>query len=295
MNIWWNSYVFYHTVGGDSTTLPSDITNVLDSWLLSRLATLTNNVTSAMDRYDIPSAARHLMDFVSDLSNWYIRLSRTRLRDNSASRAVLGYTLRTYSLLMAPFAPFMAERIYQALGGEDSVHLEAWPEHTGSTYDGDLETLMDTVQMIVEKGHAKRKALGQRLRQPLPYLIYPKEINLTPELKDLVLQELNVKELKTSKLAVPVHSHVAREFDPSIDDWDVQLGTTLTPALIAEGEARDLIRLIQGARKKLGVQPSAKVRVELPTWPKEWETEIMQKVGATKLEFGPTLQVYAET
>lgn len=273
MNIWWNVYVFHHSVGGDTTELPPSVENVLDRWLISRLATLTKTITEAMDGYDVVSATRALMAFVHDLSNWYLRLSRERLREKAESRAVLGYVLKIYSLLMAPFAPFMSERIYQNLGATDSVHLALWPKAKG--IDVGLETEMAEVMHLVERGHAARKEAALRLRQPLASATV--SIELSDELQALIRDELNVK-------AVLVQKN---------DELSVELDTVLTVELKEEGIARDLMRLIQGERKKLGLLPSDEVTVELPTWPKSWEAEIKSKVGAVELKEGQALKVYA--
>jgi len=274
INIWWNVYVFYQSVGGASQEV-SDATNVLDRWIISRLSTLCTVVTDSMNNYDTTTATRALMSFVRDLSNWYVRLSRERLRNSSESRAVLRYVLKHYSLLMAPFAPFMAERIFQSLGAADSVHLESWPKLTGQ--DTKLEEEMTQAMSVVEAGHHLRQKASLRLRQPLASATT--SCQLSPELLGLVAAELNVKVVKTTK-----------EIDGSL----VALDTKLTKELVEEGQARDLVRAIQGERKKLGLMASQSVVVELPSWPATWEGDIKARVGATSLSIGPSLKVYAK-
>lgn len=274
MNIWWNVFAFYELVGGQATTLPPVVSHVLDRWILSRLSSLRLVVTSAMDGYDVVTAARALIGFVRELSNWYVRLSRDRLRLQSDSRAVLGYVLRVYSLLMAPFAPFMSERIFQSLpGAVDSVHLQLWPEP--DLADEELEHQMAKVMQVVEKGNSLRKSAGIRLRQPLSSLTT--SVQLSQELQDLLRNELNVKEVLTVKS----------------DETQLTLDTSLTPELIEEGRARDLMRDIQGERKKLKLKPNIQIRVELPDWPLAWEEAIKAKVGAASLVRGQSLKIYA--
>lgn len=262
MNIWWNIFAFAKMVGVESVEVKNIPSHPLDRWLLSKIENLTASVTTFMDNYDVVSSTRSLMSFAKEFSTWYLRLSRDRLRTSKESQAVLGYALKRYSLLMAPFAPFMAERIYQNLpGATDSVHLELWPEANLAWQNNDLEASMETVMSVVEKGHAARKLGNIRLRQPLSALTITED--LSEELKSILQEELNVKSVV-----------VGTEFS---------LDTNLTQELIAEGTARDLMRDIQGARKKLGLSPKDKIRVELPSWPEGWEAEIKQKVGANEL------------
>jgi len=271
MNIWWNIFVFYKTlsVGADYHP-PVSPTHPLDQWLLSKIEGLTKQVTESMDAYDVVSATRPLMAFAKEFSTWYLRLSRDRLRNSQESQAVLEYVLRRYCLLMAPFAPFMAERIYQNLPNSlDSVHLELWPQSNQAFVDPKLEESMETIMQIVEKGHAARKLANIRLRQPLSSLTTPGVIS--PDLQAILAEELNVKKIK-----------VGARF---------ALDTHLTPELEEEGLARDLMRDIQGERKKLGLSPTDKIEVTLPSWPTRWTDEIKKKVGASSLTVGAALVV----
>ncbi|MEI8232325.1 MAG: isoleucine--tRNA ligase [bacterium] len=276
MNIWWNIFAFYSMVGSPTTDLPANVTNPLDKWLLSKIEGLTETVTKFMDSYDVVAATRPLMAFAKDFSTWYLRLSRDRLRTNGESQAVFGFALKRYCLLMAPFAPFMAERIYQNLPAQaglpnplDSIHLEAWPVCRGEALSPELEQSMELVMQIVEKGHAGRKLAAIRLRQPLASVTLTED--LSTDLKQLIADELNVKSVLVGSA--------------------FSLDTQLTPELESEGVARDLMRDIQGARKKQGLNPSDVVSVELPSWPESWTEEIKKKVGAKELKIGSSLSV----
>jgi isoleucyl-tRNA synthetase len=277
MNIWWNIFAFAKMVGVTSTDLPTKLSHPLDKWLVSKIEGLTATVTKHMDAYDVVSGSRPLMAFAKEFSTWYLRLSRDRLRESKDSQALLGYTLKRYCLLMAPFAPFMAERIYQNMPNPlDSIHLELWPAVETAHLDTSLETEMETVMKIVESGHAARKSANIRLRQPLSQVTIIDD--LSPDLRQLVADELNVKSVVTGK--------------------EFKLDTTLTEELKDEGTARDIMRDIQGARKKLGLSPKDVVAVELPasptggpSWPASWEEEIKRKVGASSLTVGATLAV----
>jgi len=270
MNIWWNIFVFYQMLDAKNTVLPTNITNPLDKWLLSKIEGLANTVTTAMDNYDVVGATRPLMAFAKDFSTWYLRLSRERLRDDTESQAIFGYALKKYTLLMAPFAPFMSERIYQNLPHDlDSVHLELWPTCRGEVISPELESDMVTVMQIVEAGHSARKAAAIRLRQPLASITITAD--LSADLLQLIQEELNIKKVQ-----------IGKEF---------ALDTALTPVLVDEGKARDIMRDIQGERKKLGLTQADRIAVTLPDFPESWAEEIKKKVGATSLSRGTTLTV----
>lgn len=273
MNIWWNIYVFYNSLASTPAThssLPTSVTNPLDKWLLSKIEGLTKVVTTAMDSYDVVGATRPLMSFAKEFSTWYVRLSRERLRSDKTSQAVFSYALSKYTHLMAPFAPFMAERIYQALPHQkDSVHLEDWPLSREEYLDPKLESDMLVVMDIVEAAHALRKNASLRLRQPLSRLTINHQ--LTQDLQNIIGDELNVKEVRLgSKL---------------------ELDTTLTPELEDEGKARDLMRDIQGERKKQGLRPTDQVNVVVQSYPATWESEIKAKVGALSIAIGGEFKV----
>jgi isoleucyl-tRNA synthetase len=275
MNIWWNIFAFTKML--DLGALPASLSpeHPLDKWLLSKIENLTKSVTASMDKYDVVTPTRTLMAFAKEFSTWYLRLSRDRLRSNEQSQMTLVYALRRYCVLMAPFAPFMAERIYQNLpGSTDSIHLELWPEANTDFINPELETSMETVMQVVEKGHAARKLAAIRLRQPLSKITI-KGASLSNELQAIISEELNVKEVVVEKS----------------ETLSVELDTNLTKELEDEGTARDLMRDIQGARKKLGLSPKDLVTVELPSWPESWTEEIKQKVNATSLTVGATLAV----
>ena len=271
MNIWWNIYVFYSAYcSNEVSTMPKVVENPLDQWLLSKIEGLTKVVTAAMDSYDVVGATRPLMAFAKDFSTWYVRLSRERLRSDKNSQAVFAYALSKYNLLMAPFAPFMAERIYQNMPHtKDSVHLEDWPTVEVKYQNPKLESDMTIVMDIVEAAHALRKNANLRLRQPLSRLTVNNE--LSDDLLKVIAEELNVKEVV-----------VGSEFS---------LDTNLTPELEDEGKARDLMRDIQGERKKQGLKPTDQVVVIAPSYPTSWESEIKAKVGAKSLSQGQVFSV----
>lgn len=273
MNIWWNIYVYYQSCGANLSDFEfqiSDTSNPLDKWLLSKVEGLTQVVTSSMDNYDVVGASRPLMAFAKEFSTWYVRLSRQRLKTDASSQAVFAYALSKYTHLMAPFAPFMAERIYQNMPHKkDSIHLESWPTVVTKYQNPELEADMLTVMDVVEAAHALRKNANLRLRQPLSRLTINRELP-APLLK-IIEVELNVKEV--------------------VVGTELSLDTTLTPELESEGKARDLMRDIQGERKKQGLKSTDQVVVVTPSYPLSWESEIKAKVGAKSITIGETFSV----
>jgi len=274
--ILWNSYRYFiqtAVVAGWQPSLhPSPSLQVLDRWLLSSFTSTLKVVTTSLENFDAFHAALSLETFVSDLSTWYIR--RSRGRTDQDFLATLHRVLTDLSIILSPFMPFMPDRMYRNLTGKNSVHLASWPKVEESLIDSKLESEMALLRQVVELGHSARKKLGLRVRQPLASAVVT-GCALSQELKPILLDELNLK---------------AISFLPG-ETLSLQLDTLLTPALKAEGEARDLMRDIQGERKKLGLTPSDLVVVTLPSWPPAWEARIKAKVGAATLKRGDHLIV----
>lgn len=258
-----NVYAFYEMYVGDTKTDLDTLDvkasqNVLDQWILARLAELGTAVTENLEVYAFDRASRPFLDFADDLSTWYLRRSRDRFKgddeaDKLAALNTTAYVFHTLSLLLAPFTPFFAEEIYQKVGShiqradkKESVHLEAWPTVV------DVEPLcieyMQNVRKVVEAGLAQRSAAGIKARQPLASVSYGLVggAELSPAFEQIIADELNVKGVK--KMA-------------SAADLQVMLDVTLTPELKQEGIARDVLRAIQELRKTANLAPSDRISV----------------------------------
>lgn len=183
----------------------------IDRWILSLLNTLVKDVTADLDDYEPTKAARTISAFVGDnLSNWYVRLNRKRFwggtmnADKLAAYQTLYTCLKTVALLMAPFAPFYADRLYNdltALGGEyNSVHLALFPTADEAAIDPALERRMALAQIITSNVLALRRKVNIKVRQPLAVLMIPavdrEQMDAIEAIKDLVAAEVNVKELR---------------------------------------------------------------------------------------------------
>jgi len=235
--------------------------HVLDKWIMARLHQLIKEVTEAYESYDLQGAARPVQDFVNDLSTWYLRRSRGRFKeegeDKLAAVNTLQHVLLELSKVCAPIMPFISERIYQSViaseakqsrENKESVHLDSWPEFEESLIDEALLKQMKLARKVVELGLAARAEAALKVRQPLQYIRY-QTTKLSDELEQIIAEELNVKEVK--------HTEEVREQDDRVvkEDGGVRIGlnTTITPELKSEGIARELVRQINGARKKAGL------------------------------------------
>jgi isoleucyl-tRNA synthetase len=202
----WNTLSFFVTYANLDDLRPGDLSlpdppaHVLDRWLDSRREATVRAVTDALEAYDTLAAAQALESFVDELSNWYVRRSRPRFwkaKDRHAFRA-LYESLRTVSLLLAPFCPFVADEIHRILGGEESVHLQDWPEVDPGLLRPDLEEEMALARRLVALGRAARGEARMKVRQPLrrALLLVPGGRRLSADVAAQVSEELNVKRLE---------------------------------------------------------------------------------------------------
>jgi isoleucyl-tRNA synthetase len=200
---------------------------LLDEWILSELHTLIAEVTEHMDAYNLTKATRPLMVFVDNLSNWYVRRSRRRFwksendTDKAAAYETLYAVLTNLCLLIAPFMPFTAEAMYKNLTGKFSVHDEDWPTANSKFVKRGLNEEIKTVRTIVSLALRIRAKKNLKVRQPLGTLMLalPQRIpqKLVLNYRDVILEELNVKELKfemEGKIAIQTLIPDARKIGP---------------------------------------------------------------------------------
>ncbi len=237
-----NVVSFYELYKSDEKKI-KESDNVLDLWIFARLHELTAEVESAMNRFELDRATRPIGLFVDDLSTWYVRRSRDRMKAGAGAeeaRATLRTVLVELSKVLAPFLPFTAEDIYGRVGGEkESVHLEDWPEVVSP--DETILSSMEKVRASVSLALEERASSGMKVRQPLASATF-KDSTLAKsmELLDIIKDEINVKDIL---------------FDEGISN-EVALDINLTPELKKEGELRELIRFVQSLRKKEKLSPS---------------------------------------
>lgn len=175
----------------------------LDRWIISKYNRLIREVTEEMDKYDHMKAVRKIQDFVTeDLSNWYIRRARRRFWDEELSEDKKSVYATTYevltgvSQLIAPFAPFISDEMYQNLTGEESVHLSFFPKADESLIDEKVEERMDLVRTLVGLGRGTREKERIKVRQPLKgVLVDGKYEAVIGDLTPLIMEELNIKKV----------------------------------------------------------------------------------------------------
>ena len=213
MGTLWNTYAFFAMYASIddykpevNVCQPSDYT-LMDRWALSKLNTLVKFVDENLAEYKITEAARAIQSFTDELSNWYVRLSKSRFwgkewtGDKLAAYSTLYTVLTTLSYVCAPFIPFMAESMYQNLvvgnitGAAESVHLSDFPVCHTEWINPDLESQMEEVMQAVQLGRACRSTANIKVRQALGTL-YVKGSELSDDCAALIRDELNVEEVK---------------------------------------------------------------------------------------------------
>lgn len=187
--------------------VPAEERAEIDKWILSKMSSLEKDYFELMDNYDITKAARGLFNFTLDeLSNWYIRRNRRRFRhpanekDKLAAYQTLHEIMRRLLKLTAPFSPFISDRMYMDLTGQNiSIHLTEF-DKAENFFDSKLETQMKFAQDIVYLVRAVRVKNNLKTRQPLRQLLIPvlnsKDKNTILKVEDIILEEVNIKELK---------------------------------------------------------------------------------------------------
>ena len=334
-------------IANSQSPIANSLTEI-DKWILSRLNSLIKEVTTAYEAYEPTKAGRAISDFVQDdLSNWYVRLNRKRFwggemdADKQAAYYTLYTCLKTVAQLMAPNAPFYADRLYRDLTGEISgvpenargvlgcsVHLSQWPVADEALINLDLERSMSLAQQATSMILSLRKRAEKNVRQPLQKAVIPAPDQETLEallrVQDLIKSEVNVKEMvivraedseiklvkkikpnfkvlgkkvggMMKQLAAAItqmsqddiaafeaagtftlcdYALVAEDVDIITEDmpgWlvanngtiTIALDIELTPALIEEGIARELINRIQNLRKSSGLEITDRIAVQL--------------------------------
>ena len=249
--------------------------HVLDLWILARLDELVKLSTENLDNFKLLEPTRGIRDFIGDLSTWYLRRSRERIKEgNREARETLYFVLKTLAKVMAPFAPFAAEDIWLKLQNEkdaDSVHLSLWPK--ADKVNSNILKNMKITGEIVSLGLEARKKEKIQARQPLSKLEV-KDLDLDSEYVELIKDELNVKEV--------------------VAGGEFKLITLLTHELTEEGNYRELLRAVQDMRKKMGLTPSEVVTLTIQTGDagknliQKFEVDMKKVVLASSVDFKDT-------
>ncbi len=257
----------------------NSLINPLDKWIVARLHQLINDVTEGMEEYNIPKALAGVLPFVDDLSNWFVRRSRRRFwkseDDNDKAEAywTLWKTLTNLARVLAPFTPFLAEELWQNLVGdwdaEMSVHLQDFPTCTelGEEMERILEQ-MARVREVINEGLKLRMQKSEsevqvKVRQPLAKLVYVGE-KLPEWGEEIVKDEVNIKAV-----------------EQGTETW---IDKDITDELAGEGWTRELVRAVQSARKRAGLNVDDRIKLSVGAEvPEEWQEMLKAEVLAEEL------------
>ena len=250
-NTLYNTYAFFALYANLDKFNPNDSEIELedrpeiDRWIISCLHSLIKIVQQSMDDYEPTKAARAIQDFVNDqLSNWYVRLSRRRFwktddsTDKAAAYQTLHTVLKTVAQLMSPIAPFYSDWLYRNLMQADendavSVHLSDFPTSYSSKIDKELESKMDIAQRLTSLVFSLRKKEVIKVRQPLAKILIPvldgKQQEIIESVKDLILSEVNVKEVE---FVTDTSGLVSKKLKPNFKVLGKKLGASMKEANI---------------------------------------------------------------
>ena len=289
----WNVYSFFTTYaeidgyspnGDHAAEAP---TSELDRWILSEVNRLILQVDESLDGYEPTNGGRRIQEFVDLLSNWYVRRSRRRFwrsendQDKLSAYNSLYTCLVALTKLMAPYTPFLAEEMYQNLvlsvdsNAPESVHLASFPTADPELIDESLMSATRLAMRLSSLGRDARSRAGRKVRLPLQRALVrtrePSEIGHIEDIKEQLLEELNIKEVQIldskDEFYTKAVDAVGKKRSVQMEDFQVVLDggymvaidTKVTPQLAQEGMARELVHRIQNMRRAAGFQVTDRI------------------------------------
>lgn len=267
-------YELYRDPELETKTYNLEANNILDQWILARLSELVELTTTHLDSYKILEPARAIRDFIGDLSTWYLRRNRDRIKDGDKdAKQTLYFVLKNLSIIMAPFTPFASEDIWLKLKNDtdvESVHLVDWPKTEVLGSSDEVLAKMQTVRDLVSTGLQMRQKNNLPVRQPLSSFSITNK-DLSGEYLEILKDEINVKEISLGE--------------------DLNLDINLTEELKEEGLYREFLRSAQDSRKKEGLVPSDMITLFVETdntgesLLKKFENEFKKVAGIREISF----------
>lgn len=304
----WNMYDFFTMYAevdgwefnGELKDPLGELTNPLDIWIVSRLHRLVMDVEKGLDDYNLQDATKPILPFLDDASNWYVRRSRRRFwkseddGDKNDAYRTLHYVLVRLSYILAPFTPFLAEELYHNLTGDDeSIHLKDWLP-AGEVNEQVLADMARTRELI-NNGLSLRMKQDEhqasiKVRQPLQFAAYA-GVKLAEYYEQIMAEELNVKEIRwIENLDEHLADYEVTEGVIKPENW-IEISKQLTPELKREGLMREVIRHVQSARKKAGLQVDDRIMLQLTTNDEQLHQAIDEHAEVIAAE---TLAVFGE-
>ncbi|MBQ1461715.1 MAG: isoleucine--tRNA ligase [Selenomonas sp.] len=272
MGTLWNTYAFFVLYANidnfDATkyTLDYDKLSVMDKWALSRLNTMVKEVDSDLGSYKVTEAAKALQAFTDELSNWYVRRSRARFwakgmeQDKINAYMTLWTALVTTAKAAAPLVPFITESIYRNLvcsidkSAPESVHLADYPVVNEAWIDEELEKNMELVLEIVVLGRASRNETNIKNRQPVAHMYVNAERELSDFFKEIVEDELNVKEVVFKE---DMEEYLSYSFKPNFRVLGPKVGKQI-------GAVKAALSKLNGSKAKAELDSTGKLVIALP-------------------------------
>jgi isoleucyl-tRNA synthetase len=272
MGTLWNTYAFFVLYANidnfDATkyTLDYDKLPVMDKWVLSRLNTMVKEVDSDLGSYKVTEAAKALQAFTDELSNWYVRRSRARFwakgmeQDKINAYMTLWTALVTTAKAAAPMVPFITESIYRNLvcsidkSAPESVHLADFPTVNEAWIDEELEKNMELVLEIVVLGRASRNETNIKNRQPVAHMYVNAERELSDFFKEIVADELNVKEVVFKD---DMEEYLSYSFKPNFRVLGPKVGKQI-------GAVKAALSKLNGHKAKTEMDSTGKLVIALP-------------------------------
>ena len=265
----WNSYNYLVTYAklhnwDYSKYNPKKVTNIMDKWIISKTFQLIKDIEIYMNEYNMVKSSREIEEYVTELSQWYIRRSRNRFRDGDLDAiGTLHFILVELSKILSPFIPFLSEEMYinivknlKIKNAKESVHLEEFTKVKEQDIDSKLLEDMKVIKEVCSNGLKIRESKGLSLRQPLKNAY----VGISDkEMRDIIKEELNLKEVAYSEKPV-------REigFDTVGQDNNfISLNTALTEELREEGMINDFLRKYRDIRKRKGLKMSDPISLRI--------------------------------
>ena len=274
LDVIWNLGNYTNLYCQDKGTKEDNLDSV-DKWIISRRESTKKEVKEYLESLQPHQAMRSLQNFIlEDLSRSYGQFIRETLEKISVQRVLYNTYLDSIKLL-APFTPFIAEKIYQDVSKKEiSIFLEKWPEANKKLIDKTLENNMAIVKEMIQSILAQRDKSQIGIRWPLQsikVLTKNKEINIAvKQLESVIKKQANVKEVLIKQ--------------KDLEGYEVEIDTNLTPELEKEGFTREVIRRIQALRKKAGLKREDKISLEIKSQVELDEKNIKEVVGASSLK-----------